>query len=91
MLLTSEPTTSSTASTAMPSETSSQSTGPSAGYSPGMSLGAKIGVGVGCGTVGLVASGIAIFFLRTPRRKAQLGSSSEKVVTVSQTLTTVPS
>ena len=34
-----------------------------------MSLGAKIGVGVGCGTVGIVASGIAIFFLCTPRER----------------------
>jgi hypothetical protein len=41
-----------------------------------MSLGAKIGVGVGCGTVGLVASGIAIFFLRTPRRKTVVSQPS---------------
>lgn len=62
-----------------------------------MSLGAKIGVGVGCGTVGLVASGIAIFFLYTPRRKtvvSQPGSSpmrearGEVKFVVSQTLTT---
>jgi hypothetical protein len=55
-----------------------QDTSPSAGdgYSAGMSRGAKIGVGVGCGTIGLVASGIAIFFLRTPKRKTIVSQPS---------------
>ncbi|KAK4097837.1 hypothetical protein N658DRAFT_500026 [Parathielavia hyrcaniae] len=51
--------------------------GDGAGYSAGMSFGDKIGVGVGCGTVGIIASGIAIFFCRTPRRRAVVSAGHQ--------------